>query len=209
MVTIEAGNTWGMCSDLQKEIRMYVCQKYVCGLNHDIRLLLFIIVQLNPKENSFCVTMLLELRPELNLTKGSHWRQNFKSTCLACSPPNNFLLLSMQRADVPPSSRQSFKEPLILLEIQDYKALPIVIWWQRKGQVNLHPDGREWWCFLSHNRAKPSVTGFLLLIRLSWKWPSGKKPFCVFLLPPIPKAFWLGPALYGCWFFIFLQAIAA
>lgn len=143
MVTIEAGNTWGTCSDLQKEIRMYVCQKYVCGLNHDIRLLLFIIVQLNPKENSFCVTMLLELRPELNLTKGSHWRQNFKSTCLACSPPNNFLLLSMQRADVPPSSRQSFKEPLILLEIQDYKALPIVIWWQRKGQVNLHPDGRD------------------------------------------------------------------
>ena len=48
---------------------MYVCQKFVCSLNHDIRLLLFIIVQLNPKENSFCVTILLELHPELNLTK--------------------------------------------------------------------------------------------------------------------------------------------
>ena len=51
---------------------MYACQKFVCSLNHSIRLLLFIIVQLNPKESSFCVTILLELLLELNLTKGSH-----------------------------------------------------------------------------------------------------------------------------------------
>lgn len=75
---------------------------------------------LNPKESSFCVTLLLELLPELNLMKGSHFlsRENFKSICLAWSPPNNSVPSSVKRAGCFTLFQAAFRNLLLFWKVR-------------------------------------------------------------------------------------------
>lgn len=86
---------------------------------------LFIMIQLNSKENSFCITLLLDPLLELDLIKRSQLfsRENFESTCLACSPSINPLPSLVDGAICFVSS---LGQPLGIyypIETQEYKAL--------------------------------------------------------------------------------------